>query len=125
LEVDESREFLFYSKVQKRSVADLIIVEYPNGLHVLGLSNSLFQIPNWNANIPSFLHVKMAFALTYLHDDKAFFLFYLANSLVKREVAEFFKNYRLKIKDKWTIINYLYLANPMNPSKNVFSNFSL
>ena len=102
---------------------DLIIADYPDGLRVPGLSDPPFQIPYWNVNIPSFLHVMMAFALTYLHDDGAFLLFYPDSSTVKREVAGFFKNYKFKIKDEWTIINCLHLANPMNPSKNVSSNF--
>ena len=104
---------------------DLIIADYPDGLRVPGLSDPPFQIPRWNVNIPSFLHVMMAFALTYLHDDGAFFLFYPDSAMVKREVAGFFKNYKFKIKDEWTIINCLHLANPTNPSKNVSSNFGL
>lgn len=104
---------------------DLIIAEYPDGLPVPGVSNPPSEIPHWNASIPSFLHVMMAFSLTYLHDDGAFLLFYPDSSTVKREVAGFFKNYKLKIKDEWTIINSLHLANPMNPSKFVSSNFIL
>ena len=102
---------------------DLIIAEYPDGLPVPGVSNPPSQIPHWNANIPSFLTVMMAFSLTYLHDDGAFLLFYPDSPTVKREVAGFFKNYKLKVKDEWTIINCLHLANPMNPSKNVSTNF--
>jgi len=83
------------------------------------------QIPHWNASILSFLHVMMVFFLTYLHDDGAFLLFYPDNSMVKREVTGFFKNYKLKIKNHWTIINCLHLAKPMNPSKNISSNFNL
>jgi len=94
---------------------DLIIVEYPNGLPIPGISNMPSQIPHWNVNIPSFLHVMMAFSLNYLHDDGAFLLFYPNNSTLKREVVGFFKMYKLKPKDEWTIINCLQVANPMNP----------
>jgi 5-methylcytosine-specific restriction endonuclease McrBC regulatory subunit McrC len=52
----------------------------------------------------------MAFAHMYLHDDGAFLLIYPDSSSMKAKVAEFLKNYKLKIKDKWTIINCLYLA---------------
>lgn len=104
---------------------DLIIADYPDGLRVPGVSDPPSQIPPWNANIPSFLNILMAFALTYLHDDGAFLLFYPDNSAVKREVAGFFKNYKFKIKDEWTVINCLHLANPMNPSKNVSNNYGI
>ena len=86
--------------MQNRRVVDFIITEYPNGLHVLGVSNPPSQISPLNANIPSFLHIMMAFALTYLYDDGALFLFYPDSSSMKREVARFFMNYKLKIKDK-------------------------
>jgi len=115
----------FDGKVQKRHVVDLIIADYPNGLQVLGVSNPPSQIPHWNANIPSFFHIIMAFYLTYLHDDGTFLLFYFDNLTMKKEVTGFFNNYKLKIKDEWTIINCLHLANPMNPNKNVSSNFKL
>ncbi len=108
--------------MQKKPAVDLIIAEYPDGLPVPGISNPMSQIPQWNASIPSFLQVMMAFSLTYLHDNGAFLLFYPDSSTVKREVAGFFKNYKFKIKDEWTILNCLHLANPVNPSKNVSNN---
>jgi hypothetical protein len=111
--------------MQKRPVMDLIIAEYLDGLRVQGVSDPPSQIPHSNATITRFFEVMMAFSLTYLHDDGAFLLFYPDNSTVKREVAGFFKNYKFKIKDEWTIINFLHLANPRNPSKNVSIHFKL
>jgi hypothetical protein len=61
----------------------------------------------------------ISFATAYLHDDGAFLLFYLDGSNVRRDISGFFKNYNSKIKDEWTIINCLYLANLVNPNKNV------
>ena len=115
---------VFYGQLEKKHVVDLIIVDYLDGLGVLGVWDPPSQIPCWNANIPSFLHILMMFALTYLHDDETFIIFYLDSFAVKREVAGFFKNYKLKIKDEWTIINCLHLANPMNPSKNINNNMA-
>ena len=115
----------FLWPIGKKHVVDLIIVDYLDGLGVLGVWDPPSQIPCWNANIPSFLHILMMFALTYLHDDETFIIFYLDSFAVKREVAGFFKNYKLKIKDEWTIINCLHLANPMNPSKNINNNYGL
>jgi len=115
----------FYGKIQKKLAMDLIAAEYLDGLSLPGVSNTPSQILHQNANIPNFLHIMIAFSLTYLYDDGAFLLFYFDNSIVKKEVARFFKNYKLKIKDEWTIINCLHLTNPMNPSKNVSSNFNL
>ena len=67
----------------------------------------------------------MVFALTYLHDDRTILLFYTDNSMVKSEVIWFIKNYKFKIKDEWTIFNYLHLANPMNSFENINSNYGL
>ena len=67
----------------------------------------------------------MVFALTYHHDNRTIILFYIDNFTVKNEVIWFIKNYKFKIKDEWTIINYLHLANPMNSSKNINSNYGL
>ena len=72
-----------------------------------------------------FFHDLMAFALTYLQDHGAFHLFSHDNFAMKREAARFFKNYKFKIKEEWTINNFLDLANSMNPSKNVSSNYNI
>jgi hypothetical protein len=46
--------------------------------------------------------------------------------MVRKEISSFFKNYKMKVLDEWTIINYLHLANPLVPAKNVcFLSFSL
>ena len=115
----------FYGQLQKKLVVDLIIMDYPDCIQIPGVSDPPSQIPPWNANILSFLNIFMAFALTYLHDDGTFLLFYPDSSAVRREVAGFFKNYKFKIKDEWTIIHYLHLANPINSSKNVSSNYGI
>jgi hypothetical protein len=61
----------------------------------------------------------ISFAAAYLHDNGAFLLFYPDGSNVRRDIFGFFKNYNFKIKDEWTIINCLHLANLVNPNKNV------
>jgi hypothetical protein len=48
-----------------------------------------------------------------------FLLFYPDGSNLRRDIFGFFKNYNFKIKDEWTIINCLHLANLVNPNKNV------
>ena len=67
----------------------------------------------------------MVFALIYFYDDKIIILFYTDNSTVKSEVIWFIKNYKFQIKDKWSFIYYLLLANPMNSSENINSNHGL
>jgi hypothetical protein len=52
---------------------DFIIVEYPDGLRVPGVSDPPTQIPHWNREIPNFLTFIISFAAAYLHDDGAFF----------------------------------------------------
>jgi hypothetical protein len=61
----------------------------------------------------------ISFAAAYLHDDGAFLLFYPDGSSMRRDISGYFKNYNFKIKDEWTIINCLHLANLVNPNKNI------
>jgi len=96
---------------------DLLIVEYPDGLRVPRVFDPPSQIPVWNQFSETFLKVTMGFAYTYLHDDGAFCLLNPNSPLVRRDITSFFKNYRMKIVDEWTIINYLHLANPILPKK--------
>jgi hypothetical protein len=86
---------------------------------VPGVSNPPTQIPHRNREIPNFLIVMISFVVAYLHDNNAILLFYLDGSNVRKDISSYFKNYNFKIKDEWTIINCLYLANFMNPNKNV------
>jgi hypothetical protein len=58
----------------------------------------------------------ISFDVAYLHDDGAF---YPDGSSVRKDIFGYFKNYNFKIKDEWTIINCLHLANLVNPNKNV------
>ena len=102
----------------------MLIAEYPDGLRVPGVSDPPSQIPHWNEYVDNFLKVTMGFAYAYLHDDGSFLLFYPDSPIVRKEVTSYFKNYKMKLVDEWTIINYLHLANPLHPTKNVsFSNF--
>ena len=61
--------FFSMANWEKKLVVGLIIAIYPDGVRFLGLYDPSSPIPCWNANISSFLHILMAFALTYLHDD--------------------------------------------------------
>jgi hypothetical protein len=61
----------------------------------------------------------ISFAAAYLPNDGAFLLFYLDGSNMRKNIFGYFKNYNFKIKDEWTIINCLHLANLVNPSKNI------
>ena len=69
--------------------------------------------------------ILMVFILTYLHNDRTIILFYTDNSMVRSEMIWFIKTYKFKIKDEWTLINYLHLANPMNSFENINSNYGL
>jgi hypothetical protein len=94
-------------------------MEYLDGLRVPGISDPPTQIPHCNREIPNFLTFIISFAAAYLHDDGAFLMFYPDGSIVRRDISSYFKNYNFKIKDEWTIINYLHLANLVIPNKNV------
>jgi hypothetical protein len=119
LQLFEGRDHYFQGQLQKNPVVDLIIAEYPNGLRVPGVSDPPTQIPHWNREIPNFLTYMISFVAAHFHDDGAFLLFYPNGSNVRRDISGFFKNYNFKIKDEWTIINCLHLANLVNPNKNV------
>lgn len=114
-----SRQFHFDGIPQDRPAVDLVIAEYRDGLRVPGVSNPPSQVPHWNEFLDNFLKVTMGFAYAFLHDDGAFLLFYPDRPTVKTEVTSFLKNYRMQVFDEWTIINYLHLANPLHPSKNI------
>ncbi len=120
-QVSGSRQLFFDGKAVEKPGVDLLIAEYPDGLRVPGVSDPPSQVPNWNESLEGFLKVTMGFAYAYLHDDGAFLLFYPDSPIVKKEVMSYFKNYKMKVVDEWTIINYLHLANPLHPSKNVSS----
>jgi hypothetical protein len=66
-------------------MADLIIVEYPDGLPMPGISNPPTQIPHWNRDISNFLIIMISFATAYLHVNGAFLLFYPDGSNVRRK----------------------------------------
>lgn len=119
LQTGEGREFYFKGKVEKKPAVDLMIADFPDGLRIPGISDPSSQVPHWNEHIPDFLQVMMSFANAYLHDDGAFLLFYHGGSTVKKEISGYLKNYNFKIKDEWTIINDMHLANPTNQEKHV------
>jgi hypothetical protein len=119
IQLCEGQDIYFQGKLEKKPAVDFIIVEYPDGLRVPGVSDPPTQIPHWNREIPNFLTFIISFAATYLHDDGAFLIFYPDGSSVKRDISGYFKNYNFKIKDEWTIINCLHLANLVNPNKNI------
>jgi hypothetical protein len=119
LQLSEGWDLYFRGQLQKKPAMDFIVVEYLDGLQVPGISDPPTQIPHWNREIPNFLAFMISFAATYLHDDNAFLLFYLDGSNMRRDISSYFKNYNFKIKDEWTIINYLHLANLVNPNKKV------
>ena len=119
MQVSASREYYFDGKLLQKPGIDLLIAEYPDGLRVPGVSDPPSQIPHWNEYVDNFLKVTMGFAYAYLHDDGSFLLFYPDSPIVRKELMSYFKNYKMKIVDEWTIINYLHLANPLYPTKNV------
>jgi len=98
---------------------DLLIAKYPDGQRVPGVSNPPYMIPSWNEESDSFLRITMGFAYAYLHDDGGFLLFYPDCPTVRKEIWSFFKNYKMKVFEEWTIINSLHLANPVVPTKKV------
>ena len=107
----------------QKAAVDLIIAEYPDGLLVPGVSESVEQIPNWNKHIQNFIKFTIGFCQGYLHDDGALLLFYPDSVQIKKEVLSFLYNNNLEVKEEWTIVNSLHLTHPMHNSKWV-STFS-
>ena len=102
-----------------KPAVDLVIAEYPDGLHVPGVSEFPGQVPNWNKQVKNFIKFTIGFCQGYLHDDGALLLFYPDSLQIKKEVLSFLYNNNLEVKDEWTIVNSLHLTHPMHNSKPV------
>jgi hypothetical protein len=102
---------------------DLIIVEYPDGLSVPGVSEFPGHVLMWNKQVQNFIKFTIGFCQGYLHDDGALLLFYPDSVQIKKEVLSFLYNNNLEVKEEWTIVNSLHLTHPVHNSKRV-SNFS-
>ena len=98
---------------------DLVIAEYPDGLHVPGISNSTSDVPTWNETVQGFLRYTIGFCGGYLHDDGALLIFYPDSVNIRKEIFSFFNKNRLTFRREWTIINCLHLAHPLNSSEYV------
>jgi hypothetical protein len=101
---------------------DRIIAEYPDGMHVPGVSEFPGQIPHWNKQIHMFIKFTIGFCQGYLHDDGALFLFILTVCKSRRDLS-FLYNNNLEVKEEWTIVNSFHLTHPVHNFKRV-SNFS-
>ena len=125
-QVGASREFLFSGKMVQKAAVDLIIAEYPDGLHIPGVSDFPGQVPHWNKQVQNFVKFTIGFCQGYLHDDGAMLLFYHDSVQIKKEVLSFLYNNNLEVKVEWTIVNSLRLTHPVHPSMEVsnFGNFS-
>ena len=100
-----SREFFFLGKLSQKGAVDLIIAEYPDGLHVLGISEFPWQVPHWNKQVQNFIKFTIGFCEGYFYDDGALLLFYPDNVQIKKEVLSFLYHNNLEVKKKWTIVN--------------------
>ncbi len=58
-------------------VANLVIVDLLEGLHVPSFFIPSNFVPPWNEKNPHFLNVLFSFYNFFLHDDGAFLIFYL------------------------------------------------
>ena len=105
--------------MDKRPACDLVIVDFPDGVCVPGVSDPPTQVPNWNEFSPKFLRSAMTFQVSYLHDDGAFLLFYPDGERPKQEIMKLLKKSKLKLREEWTVINSMHLANPENPQRRV------
>ena len=120
-QVAGTKQFYFQGRLVQKPAADFIIVEYPDGLPVPGLSSAAPSVPAWNMVIKDFLKYIIGFCGGYLHDDEALLIFYPESTQIRREIESYLKNNDLKVKDEWTIINSMHLSHPTNPSKFVSS----
>lgn len=73
--------------------------------------------------LTTFSRVTKGFGYAYLFDNSVFLLFYFDNPIMKEEVMSYFKNYKMKIVNEWTIINFLHLGNPLHPTKKILNFF--
>lgn len=102
-----------------KPAVDLVIVDFPDGLHVPGISLAANEVPPWNETVQDFIRYTVGFCGGYLHDDGALLIFYPDSVNVGKEISKYFKKNRLTLKREWTIINSLHLAHPLDPSEYV------
>lgn len=84
LEVRANQEIYFDNIVNKSLVVDLIIIDYLDGLHILGVPILLHKFLPRMYFFLSFFQVVMAFTYQYLHHNKEFLMFYLDLVNVKK-----------------------------------------
>ena len=106
----------YCGQLNKHARVDLILVDMPEGLPVIGVSESKFSIPLWNTLPESWLQPVFDFADMHLHDDGAFIILHPQSMEAKKTIIQHTKAYSFQKKlDSWDI-NKLFLTNPANPN---------
>ena len=81
--------------------ADVIFIDCPENLLVLGLSKPPHVVPTWNVDLDDeTLQLMCSFATEHLHDDGCIVLFHSYSMKSKENIARVYEAYKLvKKKD--------------------------
>ena len=94
-------------------MADLVIADISNNLHVHNVSNPSYSLPSWNALDTDFLGELFDFADEIMLHDGALLLFHADdNGDLKKSIQNHFAAFEFTIFKEWLGVNRLRLSSP-------------
>jgi hypothetical protein len=86
-------------------VVDMVFVDLPKGLHVIGLSFPLDFVPPLNEKNPIFLNILLSFCKSFMDDDRALLVLYPDDPDFLKDIMGYFASNNFKIQQKWMVVN--------------------
>ncbi len=83
----------------------MVLANFPKGLPILNLSIALDSIPSWKERNPKSLNILFLLYNLFLDDDATFFIFYLDDPNILRDIMGYFSSNNFKIHQKWWVVN--------------------
>ena len=113
---------LFEGVPNARAGVDVIFIDFPKNLPVLGLSKLPHVVPTWNADSDNeALQLMYSFAAEHLHDDGCIVLFHSYSRKLKENKAGVCEAYNLVQKKDWMGMNRMHLTSAIDNAKTVTS----
>lgn len=120
-----NRDRRYKGAFNEQACVDLILVDMPEGLPVLGNSVPPTSIPPWNMDSKEWLQPIFDFTDQHLHDDGALIIIHPFYIGTKSNILGYRKNYGFEVRKEWWGMNRLHLASPTNPSATICSNLPI
>ena len=113
---------MFEGVANARAGVDVIFIDCPENLPVPGISLTLKEVPNWNADLDATtLQSASTFALEHLHDDGCIIVFHSFSIASRENLAGICEAFDFKKKKDWLGMNRMHLTSPMDTTKTVYS----